>query len=286
MILNNTSSSGVTGLHASKKFGFPKTTTDVETLFNDDSANVLVIATQHNTHADLIIKGIEKNIPVYCEKPMCINKEELEAIKKVYNSQINSGEKPPVLMVGFNRRFAPHIVKMKQLLSGVKAPKSVVITINAGRISSDHWVHDLDVGGGRIIGEVCHFVDLVRFLIGHRIVSFSKMSMSEKNNDTLSINFSFSDGSIATVNYFANGSKSYSKERVEVFSGGRILLLDNFRRLTGYGWDKFSKMRLWRQDKGQKASVQAFIDSIKDNKISPIPFEELCEVSSVTLELS
>ena len=160
-------------------------------------------------------------------------------------------------MVGFNRRFAPHIVKMKQLLSGVKAPKSVVITINAGRISSDHWVHDLDVGGGRIIGEVCHFVDLVRFLIGHRIVSFSKMSMSEKNNDTLSINFSFSDGSIATVNYFANGSKSYSKERVEVFSGGRILLLDNFRRLTGYGWDKFSKMRLWRQDKGQKASVQA-----------------------------
>jgi predicted dehydrogenase len=190
-----------------------------------------------------------------------------------------------MLMVGFNRRFAPQIQKLKQLLNGVVGPKSFVMTVNAGAVPADHWTQDKEIGGGRIVGEACHFVDLLRFLAGASIVSWSRITLSGQTDDTVSIGLTFADGSIGTIHYFSNGSKAFPKERLEVFSQGRVLQLDNFRRLRGYGWRGFSRMNLWRQDKGQRACALAFVQAIATGSAAPIPLSEILEVSRVTLAL-
>jgi predicted dehydrogenase len=189
-------------------------------------------------------------------------------------------------MVGFNRRFAPHVQRIRKLLIGVKSPKSFVMTVNAGAIPSEHWTLDLDVGGGRIIGEVCHFIDLLRFLAESPIKNWIRQTMQSPNRDTTTISLMFADGSIGTIHYFANGSKAFPKERLEVFVGGRVLQLDNYRKLTGYGWPGFKKMNLWRQDKGHNACAQAFVDAISTNCIAPIPLDEILEVSRVSIEIA
>ncbi|MEY6432359.1 Gfo/Idh/MocA family oxidoreductase [Thioalkalicoccus limnaeus] len=186
-------------------------------------------------------------------------------------------------MVGFNRRFAPHVQKIKSLLAGVSGPKAFVMTVNAGAIPADHWTQDPMVGGGRIIGEACHFIDLLRFLAGAPIEHHARLAMDSATGDTLSLQLGFAEGSIGTVHYFANGSKAFPKERLEVFAGGRVLQLDNFRRLTGYGWPGFKTMRLWRQDKGQKACAAAFVQALRDGGPAPIPLDEILEVSRVTI---
>ena len=160
------------------------------------------------------------------------------------------------------------------------------MTINAGQIHVDHWTQDRKVGGGRIIGEVCHFIDLLRFLTGSRIEKWSKTKMKAQTNDNVTITFTFSDGSTGTIHYFANGSKSFPKERLEVISHGKILQLDNYRKLKGYGWPNFKKMNIWRQDKGQKACVKAFIDAINENGLSPIPIDEIFEISRISIEIA
>ncbi len=273
------SSGGVSGLHSGKKFGFAETTTDTETLIKETTSNTLVITTQHNSHARLTCDGLQAGKHIFVEKPLCMTLEELEEIQNAYNGDCQ-------LMIGFNRRFAPHIKKMKELLIGVSGPKSFIMTVNAGEIPADHWTQDPQVGGGRIIGEACHFIDLLRFLAGHSIMESSVQRMDSATGDTVTIQLSFSDGSIGTVHYFANGSKSFSKERLEVFAGGRILQLDNFRKLTGYNWPGFKKMNLLRQDKGQKACATAFIKAIQEGGDAPIPVNELFEVSRVTIELA
>jgi predicted dehydrogenase len=192
-------------------------------------------------------------------------------------------------MVGFNRRFAPHIVRMKTLLAGVREPKSVVVTVNAGALPASHWTQDRRVGGGRIIGEGCHFVDLLRFLVGYPIVDARVQSLGGNANsvrdDKAAITLTFTDGSFATIHYLANGHPAFPKERIEVFCAGRVLQLDNFRRLRGYGWPGFSAMNLWRQDKGQKPCVQAFVKAIKEGRATPIPFDEIIEVGRVIIAL-
>ena len=160
------------------------------------------------------------------------------------------------------------------------------MTVNAGSISADHWTQDVNKGGGRIIGEVCHFIDLLRFLAGSPIESWSKATMDSITNDTLTISLKFIDGSIGTIHYFANGSKAFPKERLEVFSDGRILKLDNYQSLVGFGWPQFSKMRSWRQDKGQRSCVKAFLNSITSDKKSPIPINELFEISRTIIEIA
>lgn len=189
-------------------------------------------------------------------------------------------------MVGFNRRFAPHVKKIKSLLDGVKGPKAFVMTVNAGAIPADHWTQDPAVGGGRIVGEACHFIDLLRFLAGAPIVNHSSTRMMAATADTVSIQLGFADGLIGTIHYFANGTKSFPKERLEVFAAGRVLQLDNFRKLTGYGWPGFNRMNLWGQDKGQKACAAAFLSAVGLGGEAPIQFEELMEVSRVTVEAS
>ena len=170
---------------------------------------------------------------------------------------------------------------MKRLLTRSDGPKSMVMTVNAGAIPLEHWTQDPQIGGGRIIGEACHFIDLLRFLADRPIVSAGRMSMT---GDTAAIGLTFADGSIGTVHYIANGHKSFPKERLEVFCGGRILQLDNFRVLRGYGWPGFRNMRSWKQDKGHAAAVSAFVSAVHSDGPPPIPFEELVEVTRAAFD--
>jgi len=158
--------------------------------------------------------------------------------------------------------------------------------VNAGAIPADHWTQDLEVGGGRIIGEACHFIDLLRFMAGVPIASYQRLTMDATTQDTVSLQLTFVDGSIGTVHYFANGSKSFPKERLELFAAGGVLQLDNYRKLTGFGWPGFKKMNLFRQDKGQKACAKAFVDAVAQGGVAPIPVGEVMEVSRISIELA
>jgi predicted dehydrogenase len=189
-------------------------------------------------------------------------------------------------MVGFNRRFAPQVQRIKGLLAGMTGPKAFVMTVNAGAIPAEHWTQDPAVGGGRIIGEACHFIDLLRFLAGAPIVRAEALAMDSACADSVNITLGFADGSIGAVHYLANGSKAFPKERLEVFVAGRVLQLDNFRRLAGYGWPGFKPMNLWRQDKGQRACAAAFVEALRQGGPAPIPIEEIVEVSRLTIELA
>jgi predicted dehydrogenase/threonine dehydrogenase-like Zn-dependent dehydrogenase len=276
------SSAGVSGVHAGRKFGFDETTTESDRIFTDVQTDAVVITTRHDSHARFVLQTLQAGKHVFVEKPLCLTLDELAVIESAYIA----AARKPVVMVGFNRRFAPQVEKVKQLLNGVSGPKSFIMTVNAGAIPADHWTQDMEVGGGRLLGEACHFVDLLRFLAGSPITGWSRAMMEANTEDTVSISLQFVGGSIGTIHYFANGSKSFPKERLEVFAQGRVLQLDNYRRLTGFGWPGFKKMNLWRQDKGQKACAAAFIQAIKEGGAAPIPFEEILEVSRVTIELA
>lgn len=276
------SSAGVSGVYAGRKFGFEETTTDTNRLFLDVETNSIVITTRHNSHSYFVKQALQSGKHVFVEKPLCLTLEELSDIE----SQYSSLENPPILMVGFNRRFAPQVQRIKQLLGGVTGPKSFIMMVNAGTLPAEHWTQEKEIGGGRIVGEACHFIDLLRFLAGVPITSHQRMAMDSVTNDTVTLQLSFADGSIGTIHYFANGTKAFPKERLEIFAGGRILQLDNFRKLTGFGWPGFSKMNLWKQDKGQKLCVQKFVDAIQRGMISPIPVSEIFETSRISIELS
>jgi predicted dehydrogenase/threonine dehydrogenase-like Zn-dependent dehydrogenase len=280
------SSSGVSGVHAARKYGFEETTTETERVFADADINTIIITTRHDSHAHFVVKALESGKNVFAEKPLALNLNELRAIESAF-SKVEANKTPlPLLMVGFNRRFAPQVQKMKELLSGVKGPMSCVMTVNAGAIPADHWTQDLAIGGGRIVGEACHFIDLLRYLAGVPIKSYSRIDMDIVTRDTVSLQISFVDGSIGTVHYFANGCKSFPKERLEVFAAGRVLQLDNFRKLHGFGWPGFSKMNLWRQDKGQKACAAAFVKAVEQGGPPPIPYDEVMEVSRISIEIA
>lgn len=281
-------SGGISGVIHGKKAGFANATTETQELIENPEVNTVVIATRHNTHASLAASALKAGKHVFVEKPLAVNFEQLSLVKQQFEANQMSG-KSSKLMVGFNRRFSPHVQKMKELLSPLKEPKSFIMTVNAGAIPVDHWTQDIEVGGGRIIGEACHFIDLMRFLAGAEIVSIQARSMGAADGiavieDKASITLGFADGSVGTVHYFANGSNSFPKERVEVFSAGRVLQLDNFRKLRGFGWPGFKKMNLWQQDKGQKACVAAFLESIEKGLPCPISPDEVFEVARVSIE--
>jgi predicted dehydrogenase/threonine dehydrogenase-like Zn-dependent dehydrogenase len=272
------SSGGVSGLHAGRKFGFESTTTDTISVFSDAQINAVVVTTRHDSHASFVMQALKAGKHVFVEKPLCLTLGEL--------AQIEAAASRPIVMVGFNRRFAPQVQKINSLLKGVTGPKSLVMTVNAGAIPAAHWTQDLEVGGGRIIGEACHFIDLLRFLAGSRIASHQVTRMDSQSGDSVSISLKFEDGSIGVVHYLANGSKAFPKERLEVFAAGRVLQLDNFRKLKGFGWPGFTKMNLWRQDKGQKACAAAFVKAIAAGGPAPIPFDQILEVARVSIEVA
>lgn len=280
---------GISATHHGNKNDFHKATTDPKDVLENDEINTIAVVTQHNTHAEFVIEALKNGKNVFVEKPLALNMEDLDTIEKVYHKHAE-----PVgarLMVGFNRRFAPQIIKMKALLEPIKQPKSFILTMNAGAIPADTWVQDIELGGGRIIGEACHYVDLMRYLVGFKIVSVQARRMGdaatvEVTEDKASIILGFEDGSFGVINYFSNGGKTFPKERIEVFAGDAVLQLDNFRKLKGFSWNNFKKMNLMKQDKGQDACAAVFIDAIRDGKPSPIPFEEIMESSRVSIKIS
>lgn len=280
------SSSGLTSFHSGRKFAFDIITSDSTLAIKDPLTKAIVITTQHDSHADFVIKSLSENKHVFVEKPLCLNLHELENIQKMYNKKTKSGVDKSILMVGFNRRFAPQIKKIKELLDLEKGPKSFIMVINAGAVSLEHWTQDIDAGGGRLVGEACHFIDLLRFLADCPIKKWTKSTMTSQTNDTLIITLSFDDGSIGSIHYFANGSKSFPKEKLDIFCNGKILSLDNYRKLYGYGWSNFKSMHLWKQDKGQLECVKAFMNSIQRNLESPISYSEILEIAKVTIEIN
>ena len=283
------SSSGVSGVHHGNKNSFLTASTSVDDILNNESINTVAIVTRHDDHALQVIGSLNAGKHVFVEKPLALTLDEIDKIDKAYHK--NNKSKNLKLMVGFNRRFAPHIIRMKELLDNHHSPKSILMTINAGAIPAEHWAQDILVGGGRIIGEGCHFIDLMRHLIGHSIVDFTATKMGNApgikiREDKTSITLSFADGSFGTILYLANGGSIFPKERIEVFCDNAVLQMDNYRVLKGYGWSGFSKMKLFKQDKGQKACVQAFVSSIINGENTPISYKETIESSKVSIEVA
>lgn len=281
------SSGGVSGVHHGKKHQFVRSVTDETEAYKDAAINTIVIATQHNLHAKQAIAALEAGKHVFVEKPLALTLPELDAIEVAHNAT----EGKQHLMVGFNRRFAPLVQTMKKLLEPISQPKSFILTMNAGEIPADHWTQDSAVGGGRIIGEACHYIDLMRFLAGSEITGFTATKMGdvagvEITEDKASITLTFADGSFGTILYFANGGKAFPKERIEVFSSNAALQLDNFKTLRSYDWPHFKTKRLLNQDKGQKACAQAFVKAINEGKPTPISANEVFEVSRVSIQVA
>jgi predicted dehydrogenase len=280
------SASGVSAAHHAKKHGFAHAASDASAAVTDANVDAVAIATRHNLHAAQVLDALRAGKHVFCEKPLCLTLDELTGIEQFFAD----AKSPPMLMVGFNRRFAPQVVKIKSLLAGVSAPASFIMTVNAGVIPAESWIQDPAVGGGRLIGEGCHFIDLLRHLAGASINGFDIAALGEVGGPPRSDNFSltlrFVNGSIGTINYFANGNKSFPKERLEVFVAGRVLQLDNFRALRGWGWPGFKRNKLWRQDKGQNACAAAFVRALRDGTAAPIPLAEILETSRVAIEAS
>jgi len=278
------SQGGVNALYNAKKHGFKNACTDEALVMSDPNIDTVVIATRHDLHARQVVAALEAGKNVFCEKPLCITLSELQAIRETYAK--NSGQK---IFVGFNRRYSPLVRQMKEKLESINQPKSIIMTVNAGQIPSDHWAQNPIQGGGRIIGEACHFIDLAHYLVGEKcensyVLATESPTSVKKLFDTATINLSFSDGSTTTIHYLANGHKSFSKERIEVFTNGRILRLDNFRTLEGWGWPNFSRKSLWRQNKGQAECAQEFLTStILSNRKSA---ESLFDVSQIAIELA
>ena len=280
------SSGGVSAVHFGRKFGFAEAMTDEAALLADPGFDTVVVATRHDAHARQVLAALQAGKHVFCEKPLCLTQAELEAITAEAEARPDQA-----LMVGFNRRFAPQVVRMKALLAPIALPKSFIVTVNAGDIPADHWTQDPAVGGGRIIGEACHFIDLLRHLAGHPVTGFTAQSLGEHpalpvREDKAVITLTFTDGSVGTIHYLANGDKGFPKERIEVFAAGRVLQLDNFRKLTGWGWPGFRKMNLWRQDKGQSACAAAFLAALRSAAPAPIPRAEILESARMSIEIA
>lgn len=271
---------GVSAVVEGRKAGFEHASTDLDAVLADKEIDTVVIATRHDSHADLTDKALNAGKNVFVEKPLAIHMEDIDRIEKTIAA---AGSQAPRLMIGFNRRFSPFSMKMKSLLDTIKEPKCLIATINAGALPAGHWAHDPSQGGGRIIGEACHFIDLLRYFVGAPIVDMqcTQISLPTSDgikNDKVTLTLSFEDGSIGTVHYFANGPKTLSKERYEAFAGNKFLRLDNFKKLEGQGWGKSAAMK-GAQDKGHAAALDAFVKAIKDGKPCPIPLNEVLEIS-------
>jgi predicted dehydrogenase len=282
------SAGGVSSVRTGRKHGFAEAGTDARAVLASPDCDAVVIATRHDNHADLVIEALRNRKHVFVEKPLAISRDQLAAVAAAHASATAAGFSP-IVMVGFNRRFAPQVVKMRELLAPVREPKVLVMTVNAGEIPPEHWTQSDAVGGGRIIGEGCHFVDLLRFLVGHPIRRTRATMIGEApgvpvREDKSVLTLEFADGSLGTVHYIASGHRSFPKERVEVFCQGAVLQLDNFRKLQGFGWPGFGKLNLWKQDKGNAACMAAYVAAVAGGQPSPMPFGELLEVTTATFD--
>jgi len=329
---------GVAAGHAARKFGAGKAITDYHEILGDPAVQAVVVLVGHHLHARFVCEALEAGKHVFVEKPLAIDEGQLAEVVQTYegvtvrsldtlgtglaqgvprqarddknkvmvslsNHELGTGSVEPFtfLMVGFNRRFSPHTVKIRELLAGRTEPLTMTMTVNAGCIPPENWVQDPERGGGRIIGEGCHFIDLLSYLAGSPVKTVAAAMVGGNGpvrEDKMSILLGFADGSVGTVHYFANGSKSYPKETLEVFSDGRVIRMENFRVTTGFGFKGFRSFRTWRQDKGHQAEIAAFVKAValgqaqdargnKGNGNNPvfsesytlIPFEQIVNVT-------
>lgn len=270
------SNGGVTGTSLAHKYKITNSTTDYKQIINDPEVDLVMITTRHNLHAMMVVEALHAGKNVFVEKPLALNTAELDLIIEAQQSTGKS------VMVGFNRRFSPHFRKMKSIVAN--ASMNVIATMNAGMIPANVWVHDMMVGGGRIIGEACHYIDLIIFLTGSKVKSVCMNALGhhpEENTDNASILLKMENGCTGVINYFANGSKAYSKERVEVYSQERTLIMNNFRKTEGFGTKGFSSLKT-KIDKGHKQQFQSLIQSIVSGGTPLIPFDEIINTTKAS----
>jgi len=298
-VLTNT---GTTSKRVAERFDFEFCTSDENEILQNPEINTVFIATRHDSHADYVIKALKAGKNVFVEKPLCINKVELDKIIEAAQGtgrrakgtglraqslevELESrvpldAHRTPQLMVGYNRRFSPLSTMLKKHIGS--GPMTMLYRINAGKIPADTWIQDMELGGGRIIGEACHFIDYLTWMNGSLPLSVFATALPdpEHKNDTVNINISFENGSTGIVAYYANGPKSMPKEYVEVFKSGAAGVIENFKKAMIYGRRKTSK-KLFNQDKGQKQMMEQFLQSIHDGK-QLIPFDEIVAVTKAS----
>ena len=272
--------SGATSKRVAERYGFEFCTSDVKDILENKDINTVFIATRHDSHAEYVLKSLQAQKNVFVEKPLCLNAEELAEIEQVCRAE-RTGETGQ-LMVGFNRRFAPHAVTLKERLT--EGPMSMIYRINAGSIPADMWIQDPAIGGGRIIGEVCHFVDFLTFMCGSLPIRVYASALPDPGhlNDTLTVNLEFANESVGTICYFANGSKRVSKEYIEVYQSGLTGIIRDFKQLEIFGGSKQERKKLLNQNKGQAYMVRAFINRIKDGGGPLIRADEIFAVTRTT----
>lgn len=272
------SAGGLSAKIMAKKAGAEMATSDYKEILKDPEVGLVIITTRHNLHAQMVKEVLEAGKSVFVEKPLCLKQEELTDIMDAYKA----APKGVTLTVGYNRRFSPFAVKLKQMVGD--GPKNIIATMNAGAIPPEVWVHDMEVGGGRILGEACHFIDLCSYLAGSKVKAVCMNAMGEnpqENTDNASILLKYENGTNAVINYFANGSKAYQKERVEVFSQERVFVLDNWRKLEGFGAKGFSKMK-GGMDKGQKDEFRMLNERLQNGGESLIPFDSIVNTTKAS----
>jgi len=268
-----------------ERFGFAFCTAREEDIINNPEINTVFIATRHDSHAQYVIKALKAGKNVFVEKPLCIREDELEEIRRAWEEACTSDGPQPLLMVGFNRRFSPltGIIREKLALP----PLSMIYRVNAGFIPQDSWTQDREVGGGRIVGEVCHFVDYLTFINGSLPVSVYSAAMpdAQSTSDTLAITLKYGNGSVGSIQYFANGSKGLVKEYIEIYGYGVTAVVHDFKKIVVYGRGRPFKKTLLTQDKGQKAEVKAFLDAVRQGGAAPIPIAEIFSASDMTFKI-
>lgn len=274
---------GLSAAIVARKIDFDAVSSETADIMGDPAIDTVFVLSRHSSHATLTAAALAAGKHVFVEKPLAVDTEGLEAVRAAHEAAPDR-----LMMVGFNRRFAPLTKTVRKALAGSAEPSALILTVNAGKLPSNHWT--LDPGeGGRIIGEGCHFIDLARHLVGAPITSVRATGLpaapgTHPSGDSAAITLGFADGSIATIHYLANGSQGFDKERIEVFNGGRILRIENFRRLVSIGWPGIKSSSGWSQDKGHAACATAFLDAVRSGSPSPIPADELFEVHAATIE--
>jgi predicted dehydrogenase/threonine dehydrogenase-like Zn-dependent dehydrogenase len=282
------SATGASSRSAADKFRFRYCTTDDNELVHDPTINTVAVATRHHLHARQVLAALAAGKHVFCEKPLCLREEDLAEIVRVYSGR-PEGKARSVLMVGFNRRFSPLAIRMSSFLGELGEPLAMHYRVNAGFLPPDHWVHDPEEGGGRILGEVCHFVDFLSYLAGSQPVEVSARGVADAgrySGDNVLVSLQFANGSVGTISYLATGDKVYSKERIEVFGGGAVATLEDFRRLelVRHGRQQTITSR-WRQDKGHHGEWDALAACVCAGHPAPIPFEDIVSTTLTTLKI-
>lgn len=274
------SAGGLTATSLAKKYGIAHATTDYRLILDDQDVDLVIITTRHDLHAKMVTEVLQSGKHVFVEKPLSIDSEGLTVIIDTYRTVKNGAS----VNVGFNRRFSPYAQKAKSLIGEAGSDLNMIATMNAGFIPRDVWVQDMKTGGGRIVGEACHFIDLMQFFSGSKVNSVVMSGVGvhpEENTDNAIITLRFENGAQGVIHYFSNGSKSYPKERIELYTQGRTLVIDNFRKISGYGFGRFSSMRSGL-DKGHKTQFKTLIDNIKTTGQPLIPFEDIINTTQAS----